>query len=139
MHKLQFVCHDEAMSTDQDHHAETRTARLRAKYLVQQNHELIASLVQIRKESGLAQADVAQMLGNTQQAVSEFERMLAPASLSRIANYAHAVGAIVTHHVVKDTGQLSYDANAPDDADCNTPTDREPEGRQTEPAAPSTL
>ena len=84
----------------------TKSARRRTKYLAQQNRTLIAKLVQIRKESGLSQADVAELLGNTQQAISEFERMLTPTSLSRISNYAHAVGALVTHHVAKDCGQL---------------------------------
>lgn len=94
------------MATDHNLSIGTKSARRRAKYLARQNRELIAKLVQIRKDAGLTQGDVAQLLGHTQQAVSEFERMLAPASMSRISNYAHAVGALVTHHVTKDTGQL---------------------------------
>lgn len=94
------------MATDHDRSIGTRSARRRAKYLARQNRELVAQLVQIRKDAGLTQSQVAQLLGHTQQAVSEFERMLAPVSLSRISNYAQAVGALVSHHVAKDTGQL---------------------------------
>ncbi|MGO4453705.1 helix-turn-helix domain-containing protein [Arthrobacter sp. RAF14] len=94
------------MATDHDHSIGTKSARRRAKYLARQNRELIAQLVQIRKDAGLKQSDVAELLGHTQQAVSEFERMLTAASLSRISNYAHAVGALVTHYVAKDSGQL---------------------------------
>ncbi|MFS0716698.1 helix-turn-helix transcriptional regulator [Arthrobacter sp. 1P04PC] len=94
------------MPTDHDRSIGTKSARRRAKYLSRQNRELVAQLVQIRKEAGLRQDEVAKLLGHSQQAVSEFERMVTPASLSRISNYAQAVGALVTHHVAKDTGQL---------------------------------
>lgn len=94
------------MSTESDSSFGTKSSRRRARYLARQNRELISQLVQIRKDAGLKQSDVATLLGNTQQAISEFERMLKPASLSRISNYAHAVGALVSHHVAMDRGQL---------------------------------
>lgn len=106
MHKVELVWQHGSMSTDHDRSIGTKSARRRAKYLARQNRELVAQLVQIRRDAGLTQNEVARLLGHTQQAVSEFERMLAPASLSRISNYAQAVGALVTHHVAKDNGQL---------------------------------
>lgn len=94
------------MSQVHDRSVGTKSARRRAKYLARQNRELIEQLVQLRKDVGLNQPDVAEMLGISQQAVSEFERMVTPASLPRISNYAQAIGALVTHHVAADYGQL---------------------------------
>ncbi|MDQ0259540.1 helix-turn-helix transcriptional regulator [Sinomonas atrocyanea] len=94
------------MPTDHNRSFGTKSSRRRAKYLAKQNLELVSGLVAVRVESGLKQKDVAEMLGITQQAVSEFERMVTPATLTRISSYAHAVGALVTHHVAADKGQL---------------------------------
>lgn len=94
------------MSQAHDRSVGTKSARRRAKYLARQNRELIEQLVQVRRDAGLLQPDVAKLLGISQQAVSEFERMVTPASLPRISNYAQAVGALVTHHVAADHGQL---------------------------------
>lgn len=94
------------MPTDDSRTFGTKKSRRRAKYLARQNRELVSGLVEARVQSGLKQSQVAELLGITQQAVSEFERMTKPANLARISNYAHAVGALVTHHVTLDKGQL---------------------------------
>lgn len=72
---------------------------------------MLENLVEIRRNSGLKQEDVAELLGITQQAVSKFEAMDSSPSLARVRHYAHAVGALVAHVVVKDSGQLESYGN----------------------------
>src|SRR5262245_54500597 len=60
---------------------------------------LIETLVRVRKALGLTQSEVAERMGRTQPAVSDFERLGGDPHLSTIRRYALAVGANV-HHVV---------------------------------------
>lgn len=64
-----------------------------------------AELVRIRREAGLSQADVAALLGVTQQAVHKIERYDADLKLSTLERYANAIGALVFHHVEADNGR----------------------------------
>lgn len=64
-----------------------------------------AHLVRIRREAGLTQADVAELLGVTRQAVHKIERYDADLKLSTIERYANAVGALVFHRVEADNGR----------------------------------
>lgn len=64
-----------------------------------------AHLIQIRREAGLSQADVAELLGVTRQAVHKIERYDADLKLSTLERYANAVGALVFHRVEADNGR----------------------------------
>lgn len=79
--------------------------RARAKVLARENREMRAALVRVRREGGLTQADVAEMLGVSQQAVNKLERYDADPRLSTLERYANAVGALVHHRVEVDRGQ----------------------------------
>ncbi|WP_084957917.1 helix-turn-helix domain-containing protein [Thermoactinospora rubra] len=61
---------------------------------------LIETLVEIRKRRRLTQAEVAERMGRSQPAVSDFERLGGDPHLSTIRRYALAVGADVYHYVV---------------------------------------
>lgn len=79
--------------------------RARAKVLARENREMRSMLVRARRAAGLSQADVAEMLGVTQQAVNKLERYDADPRLSTVERYANAVGALVFHRVEIDRGQ----------------------------------
>lgn len=79
--------------------------RARAKLLAQENSEMRARLIEIRRAAGLSQADVAELLGVTQQAVHKIERYDADMKLSTLERYANAVGALVFHRVEVDNGR----------------------------------
>ncbi|WP_169953777.1 helix-turn-helix domain-containing protein [Microbispora sp. H11081] len=88
------------LGIDLDDPAERREADA-----IERDMDLIETLVQIRKEQGLTQADVAERMGRSQPAVSDFERLGGDPHLSTIRRYALAIGAEV-HHVV--TGVHSW-------------------------------
>lgn len=73
--------------------------------LAREHRRLRAELVRVRQESGLTQADVAELLGTSPQAVSKLERYDADPKLSTLARYANAVGALIEHRVTVDRGQ----------------------------------
>ena len=79
----------------------------RAEYLAEQHLELLTSLVRVRKEAGLTQQQVADRLGVTQANIASFERHGNDPKLSTIRKYAHAVGALISHKVEADSGQLT--------------------------------
>lgn len=79
--------------------------RPRAKVLAREHRRLRAELVRVRLENGLTQADVAQLLEITPQAVSKLEQYDADPKLSTLARYANAVGALIEHKVTVDRGQ----------------------------------
>jgi transcriptional regulator with XRE-family HTH domain len=64
--------------------------------------DLIERLVQIRRDQGLTQRDVAERMGRSQPNVSAFERTGGDPHLSTIRRYAVAVGARVRWQVVID-------------------------------------
>ncbi|MFJ2028981.1 helix-turn-helix domain-containing protein [Streptosporangium sp. NPDC087985] len=67
---------------------------------IDRDMRLIESLVELRKAQGLTQAQVAERMGRSQPAVSDFERLGGDPHLSTIRRYALAVGASV-HHIVR--------------------------------------
>lgn len=67
--------------------------------------DLIKSLVMIRMQRQMSQAQVAQLMGRTQPAVSDFERLGGDPHLSTIQRYARAVGAVVRHSVTITGGK----------------------------------
>jgi transcriptional regulator with XRE-family HTH domain len=66
--------------------------------------DLIETLVQIRRDQGLTQQDVAERMGRSQPNVSAFERIGGDPHLSTIRRYAAAVDARVRWHLVVDGG-----------------------------------
>ncbi|MCK2218123.1 helix-turn-helix domain-containing protein [Actinomadura sp. ATCC 31491] len=66
---------------------------------IDRDMRLIETLVRIRKERGLTQADVAERMGRSQPAVSDFERLGGDPHLSTIRRYALAIGVEVVHAV----------------------------------------
>ncbi|MET8007965.1 helix-turn-helix domain-containing protein [Nonomuraea glycinis] len=66
---------------------------------VERDMRLIEALVGVRKQLGLTQADVAEKMGRSQPAVSDFERVGGDPRLSTIRRYAFAIGAEVCHVV----------------------------------------
>lgn len=77
---------------------------LRSKLSQANDLSFIRDLVRSRREAGLEQTDVAQIMGVTQQAVSKIERYDGDPKLSTIRRYANAIGVVVEHHVVPDDG-----------------------------------
>ncbi|GLW96699.1 helix-turn-helix domain-containing protein [Microtetraspora sp. NBRC 16547] len=67
---------------------------------IERDTRLIESLVELRKAQGVTQAQVAERMGRSQPAVSDFERLGGDPHLSTIRRYALAVGASV-HHIVR--------------------------------------
>lgn len=79
---------------------------LRADLLAENDQRLLDALVRVRKERGLSQAAVASAMGVKQPTVADFEAHDSNPTLSRIRRYAHAVGALISHRVELDSGQL---------------------------------
>ncbi|WP_434438703.1 helix-turn-helix domain-containing protein [Lentzea sp. E54] len=69
--------------------------------LVEQDHNLLATLVAHRRKAGLSQSDVGRRMGVTQPAVAAFERSDADPKQSTIRRYALAVGVLVKHSVTE--------------------------------------
>ncbi len=78
----------------------------RATQLVENDGAFLRRLVEIRKEQGLTQQDVADRMGVSQPTVAKFESYDSNPTLATIRRYAHAVEALVKHEVEADTGQL---------------------------------
>ncbi|MEZ5087427.1 MAG: helix-turn-helix transcriptional regulator [Tessaracoccus sp.] len=79
---------------------------LRAESLAEQDRALLDALVQVRITRGLTQTQVADALGVKQPSIAHFETHDSNPTLSRIRRYAHAVGALISHRVELDSGQL---------------------------------
>ena len=78
----------------------------RADLLAENDQQLLDALVQVRRERGFTQAQVAESMGVKQPTVADFEAHDSNPTLSRIRRYAHAVGALISHRVELDSGQL---------------------------------
>lgn len=70
-----------------------------ARDLVFADHRLLDRLVERRRQANLSEADVARLMGCTEDEVKEFETFTADPPLSVIRRYALAVGAKYTHSV----------------------------------------
>jgi predicted XRE-type DNA-binding protein len=66
---------------------------------IDRDMRLIETLVSIRRERGMTQAEVAERMGRSQPAVSDFERLGGDPHLSTIRRYALAIGVDVLHAV----------------------------------------
>lgn len=79
--------------------------RPRGKVLARADRELKARLVQMRRDAGLTQKQLAERIGISQQAIQKLERYDSDPRMSTLRQYANAVEAIVEHRVVHDVGQ----------------------------------
>lgn len=86
--------------------------RARAKLLAGEHRQMRATLIRLREEAGLTQAEVGALVGVSQQAINKFERYDADPKLSTLRRYANAVGAIIEHRVTVDVGQSALAAAA---------------------------
>lgn len=84
----------------------TSPEALRADLLAEHDQQLLDALVRVRKERGLSQAQVATVMGVKQPTIADFEAHDSNPTLARIRRYAHAVGALISHRVELDSGQL---------------------------------
>lgn len=71
----------------------------RAEALVVEHRELLQGLIALREANRLSQEQVAERMGVSQSAVSQFERYDSNPKLSTIRRYALAVGARIHHRV----------------------------------------
>ncbi|MDO4784035.1 MAG: helix-turn-helix transcriptional regulator [Propionibacteriaceae bacterium] len=79
---------------------------VRAAQLAENDRALLRNLVEIRRQRGLTQSQVAEILGVKQPTIAKFEAHDSNPTLASIRRYAHAVEALVNHDVAADTGQL---------------------------------
>lgn len=88
------------------HLANSTLIRERAKHLSQDHRQLMAELVKARVEVGMSQSDIAEIMGVTQQRVSQLEKYDADPKLSTVRRYANAVGAATRTIVIRTAKAL---------------------------------
>lgn len=79
--------------------------RPRGKVLARADRELKSELVQMRRDAGLSQKQLAARMGISQQAIQKLERYDSDPRMSTLRRYANAVEALVEHRVTRDVGQ----------------------------------
>ena len=82
----------------------------RAAALVASHRELLQALISMRATHDLTQDQVADRMGVSQSAVSQFERYDANPRLSTLRRYALAVGARIEHTVTDDYQSRAIEA-----------------------------
>lgn len=70
-----------------------------AREAAEQYETVIDSLVLMRKEAELSQADISRRMGTTQSAVSDIERLGSDLRVSTLQRYAAACGAAVIFEI----------------------------------------
>lgn len=61
-------------------------------YVSDEDKKLVDDLIEIRKKENISQAELAEMTGNSQQAISRFEKKTHSPSLKLFANIVNALG-----------------------------------------------
>lgn len=61
-------------------------------YVSDDDKKLVDNLIEIRKKENISQAELAEMTGNSQQAISRFEKKSHSPSLKLFANIVNALG-----------------------------------------------
>ena len=64
----------------------------RTYYVADNNDKLIDEIVEIRKSENISQAELAEMTGNSQQAISRFEKKTHNASMNMFSSIINALG-----------------------------------------------
>ncbi len=75
-----------------------------ARDLVAADHRFLDRLIERRQQANLSEADVAELMGCTEDEVKEFEVFTADPPLSQIRRYAIAIGAKYSHDVESPAG-----------------------------------
>ena len=96
------IISDMSSTKNFEHLARPEGVRSRAKHLARDHRLMRTRLVEMRREAGMTQKDVAALLGITPQAVSKFERYDADPQLSTLRRYANVVGAVIETSVKQD-------------------------------------
>lgn len=68
-----------------------------------EDQRLVLRLIELRKEKGVSQEELAARLGISQASVSAFERLGNDPRMSTVRRYARALGVLVRHIVNSDT------------------------------------
>ena len=76
-----------------------------AARLVEADNDMRWALIQARKEAGLTQHELAEIMGESQPTVASFEREDNDPRLSTLRRYALAVGATLAHQVTDCHGR----------------------------------
>ncbi|MEV5412809.1 helix-turn-helix transcriptional regulator [Thermopolyspora sp. NPDC052614] len=79
---------------------------------IERDMRLIETLVGIRRQRGMTQAEVAERMGHSEPAVSGFERLGGDPHLSTIRRYALAIGVDVLH-TVRVPGEVGETISTP--------------------------
>lgn len=61
-------------------------------YISDDDKKLVDDLIEIRKKENISQSELAEMTGNSQQAISRFEKKTHSPSLKLFANIVNALG-----------------------------------------------
>lgn len=61
-------------------------------YVADNDKELIDKIIEIRKSENISQAELAEMTGNSQQAISRFEKKTHNASMNLFSSIINALG-----------------------------------------------
>ncbi|WP_160329741.1 helix-turn-helix domain-containing protein [Microterricola viridarii] len=85
--------------------SETPSERL-ARVLAENDIDLLVDLVGMREAAGLSQEQLAKKIGVTQATISAFERHDNDPKLSTLRRYALGVGAVISHAVERDRGEV---------------------------------
>ena len=78
---------------------EFESLRAQARWQIQENKHLIASLKELRRKSNISQEELAFRMGITQPAVSAIEKGNADSSLGTIRRYANALGYVISYEI----------------------------------------
>lgn len=100
----------------------------RAERLVDDREQLMAALIQYRKDHHLTQKDVADRMGVSQPTVAAFEHYDSNPTLATIQRYAMAVEVVLRTTVVDDCGNdtVPSEWSAPVEWRRSVPTPRRP-------------
>ncbi|MFT3943617.1 MAG: helix-turn-helix transcriptional regulator [Ancrocorticia sp.] len=82
-----------------------------AAHLVEADNDMRWALIQARKQAGLSQLDLAELMGVKQPTVAKFEREDNDPRLSTLRRYALAVGATIAHQVTSSDGKQFNSVN----------------------------
>lgn len=89
---------------DWDHLFPPGKIRKRSKYLSGAHRTMLDELGQLRVTRGMTQADVAEIMGISQQSISKIESYDSNPTLDTLQRYANAIGAMIEITVRQDDG-----------------------------------
>jgi len=94
----EFILNQEVTHPDPDFHEMYRRARTRLEL----EHDVLESLSELRRATGLNQTEIAQRWGRSQSQVSKVERSPETVELATLASYVRALGGQLTMTIEVD-------------------------------------